>query len=379
MANEDGVWRTVGGRRIFIKKGQNLSDAMKDSGKFGSSTKKKALGKSLNDIEQENADGEGLKKLLGKDREEQAKINQDYIKEQSKLAKEKENRNTAERKKALDELREYSGMDADNAETYNAPLEEIKGRTEQLKKDFEKQEKKKALGKGLNDLNKEELDDETANKLFKKDDKKAKESEKTTDEDKRYNTNNETKRLEQAQKEAQAKYDHAQDKYEHYKFDDSEDAKKYREEYNREKDELTKADREYMEKLAKNYQEEYAKQQKASNKTYKVSELEKGKPYEIDMGYGIKKTAIFMGKDEDGNNAFYDGEGVAGTFAFSDKFMNESIKVSDNKDDDKFIELHNQLNKGANNNDWVKKAFQEYKKEHKNTKLTLDDFRKKQK
>jgi len=32
--NEDGVWRTVGGRRIFIKKGQSLEEAMKESGKF---------------------------------------------------------------------------------------------------------------------------------------------------------------------------------------------------------------------------------------------------------------------------------------------------------------------------------------------------------
>lgn len=30
-----GVWRTVGGRRIFIKDGQDLENAMKESGKFG--------------------------------------------------------------------------------------------------------------------------------------------------------------------------------------------------------------------------------------------------------------------------------------------------------------------------------------------------------
>ena len=30
----DGVWRTVGGRRIFIRNGQDLSSAMKESGKF---------------------------------------------------------------------------------------------------------------------------------------------------------------------------------------------------------------------------------------------------------------------------------------------------------------------------------------------------------
>ena len=30
-----GVWRTVGGRRIFIKDGEDLEIAMKNSGKFG--------------------------------------------------------------------------------------------------------------------------------------------------------------------------------------------------------------------------------------------------------------------------------------------------------------------------------------------------------
>lgn len=34
--NEDGVWRTVGGRRVFIRTGQSLSSAMKESGKFNS-------------------------------------------------------------------------------------------------------------------------------------------------------------------------------------------------------------------------------------------------------------------------------------------------------------------------------------------------------
>lgn len=32
--NEEGVWRTIGGRRVFIRTGQSLSDAMKESGKF---------------------------------------------------------------------------------------------------------------------------------------------------------------------------------------------------------------------------------------------------------------------------------------------------------------------------------------------------------
>lgn len=36
----DGVWRTVGGRRIFIKNGDNLSTAMRKSGKFDSIIRK---------------------------------------------------------------------------------------------------------------------------------------------------------------------------------------------------------------------------------------------------------------------------------------------------------------------------------------------------
>jgi hypothetical protein len=34
MADAGGVWRTVGGRRIFIKDGEDLTTAMKNSGKF---------------------------------------------------------------------------------------------------------------------------------------------------------------------------------------------------------------------------------------------------------------------------------------------------------------------------------------------------------
>lgn len=39
MANEKGVWRTIGGRRVFIKEGQDLASAMKESGKFKSARK----------------------------------------------------------------------------------------------------------------------------------------------------------------------------------------------------------------------------------------------------------------------------------------------------------------------------------------------------
>ena len=38
FVKENGVWRTVGGRRIFIKEGQDLASAMKESGKFKDKT-----------------------------------------------------------------------------------------------------------------------------------------------------------------------------------------------------------------------------------------------------------------------------------------------------------------------------------------------------
>ena len=34
MAEDEGVWRTICGRRVFIRTGQSLSDALRESGKF---------------------------------------------------------------------------------------------------------------------------------------------------------------------------------------------------------------------------------------------------------------------------------------------------------------------------------------------------------
>lgn len=59
MAKDEigGVWRTVGGRRIFIKEGQSLSDAMKKSGKFKDGKKK------MSDEELKKEIGNDVKKL----------------------------------------------------------------------------------------------------------------------------------------------------------------------------------------------------------------------------------------------------------------------------------------------------------------------------
>lgn len=41
MSEEGGVWRTIGGRRVFIKDGEDLATDMKQSGKFNSNKKEK--------------------------------------------------------------------------------------------------------------------------------------------------------------------------------------------------------------------------------------------------------------------------------------------------------------------------------------------------
>lgn len=43
MSDIGGVWRTVGGRRIFIKDGQNLMEAMIESGKFNNGSNQKNM------------------------------------------------------------------------------------------------------------------------------------------------------------------------------------------------------------------------------------------------------------------------------------------------------------------------------------------------
>lgn len=65
-----GVWRTIGGRRVFIRTGQSLSSAMKESGKF----KKKDIG---------NIDKKYIKKVADAKDEEDLKKADEYYKEKT--------------------------------------------------------------------------------------------------------------------------------------------------------------------------------------------------------------------------------------------------------------------------------------------------------
>ena len=508
MANPEGVWRTIGGRRIFIKTGQSVSSAMKESGKFKKATK---------------TTKEDLK---GANREEQKKINENYIKEQSKLANEKESRQelTKEYKKYSDSTGSMSddaftekaralGMsDEEIAKQIYAKHDGPESNTSSdnnIKRLLAKQKKEEALAKGDKTTADrfERYEKEFENRTSQSSNTELKEKMDQLRKDRKglvYNLeegymkdlSNEEKlkkvnaELENIKKQndnikkideeamAYQKEKHGEKGVEEYKKymnqgDDTfkkatGESSKTKESSKNIVDEVNESNREYAKKKAEEYRNtkdpmfQDVKEARARDyekqASYKASDLEEGKPYEIDMGNGIKKTAIYLGKDTDGNSAFYDGEGVNGTFAFSDKFVNEKLTVSDNKDDDKFMDLHNQLRNrdsnrehktkinsamdvptrirensdiaeqiiiddewndihtsyyGGNNaeivnertgkrvkitpydnketlskkiedsykenktssNDWVRDAFNQYKKDHPNTKMTIADFK----
>lgn len=64
--SEEGTWRTVKGRRVFIKKGQSLREAMSESGKFDKEKLQERLKRRLGKVSSETA-GEEWKKLTKSD------------------------------------------------------------------------------------------------------------------------------------------------------------------------------------------------------------------------------------------------------------------------------------------------------------------------
>lgn len=94
MANDiGGVWRTIGGRRIFIKDGQDLASAMKESGKFNSTSQSKAKKEDgvLEEFKKSDGNTESFKQALNKisEMEYNNEIDPDKYKEYiSKIQKE---------------------------------------------------------------------------------------------------------------------------------------------------------------------------------------------------------------------------------------------------------------------------------------------------
>lgn len=90
---EDGVWRTIGGRKVFIRNGQSLSDAMKESGKFSRVQKNQELYKK---VDEEN---KKIDELLDKNKKKEMPKEEDEKKELAReLAREIYGKNISDEK-----------------------------------------------------------------------------------------------------------------------------------------------------------------------------------------------------------------------------------------------------------------------------------------
>lgn len=160
-----GVWRTVGGRRIFIKDGQSLESAMRESGKF------KNQKQSYIDVDRRmRANIERVKKEYDDEMAEARRLGRDDLEEQ---AREKKAREIEKYKKLQDEnKKDYTKNKEDRniaktlVEVPGFPNYEYNTKTGEVKvKDYDKK---------LNEMKKENFDEaiERIDKIKSFDDRK---------------------------------------------------------------------------------------------------------------------------------------------------------------------------------------------------------------
>ena len=110
LNGKEGVWRTVGGRKIFIATGQSLKDAMKASGKFKNLNDNKESDKSDKKI-----DIPGFKDYEYNTETGEVKVKDDVLKEanrQNRLRTAKANAEASaeEYKKYYSDYKKYADM-----------------------------------------------------------------------------------------------------------------------------------------------------------------------------------------------------------------------------------------------------------------------------
>lgn len=141
----DGVWRTIGGRRVFIKNGQSLSDAMKESGKFSRVKRNEQLYKKL-DEEKNNTKNMldlEMSKYTSKEKLERAK---EKLESDKLTAEEREYYENYVEKREGKSIKDI--LQETNAQTSRE--EEIKAKAKEKDKD-ELPEKKKLMGYRINE------------------------------------------------------------------------------------------------------------------------------------------------------------------------------------------------------------------------------------
>lgn len=133
----DGVWRTVGGRRIFIKDGESLSSAMKKSGKFKLVKKgKKKKEDEIKELEKQLEETKGFLQRAGIEEKIRAlKAGYDDVEEYRKAEDERKAKISADREK---EKARQEETRIKKAEEMSKQLEKDKSEaTEEKREQFE--------------------------------------------------------------------------------------------------------------------------------------------------------------------------------------------------------------------------------------------------
>ena len=169
--NDDGVWRTIGGRRVFIRNGQDLASAMKESGKFKPKYDKKMFANDENymkESEEKEEDRRIQKAIEDKETNEKISNTNKELKKEGK--KEFDNRN----KNKENYIKEFNEK-YNNKEFYNKETNEVVN-AETLANDYIQYGGSETFGeysarrtKGLNQYKGEEK----ASKDIEKDSKKS--------------------------------------------------------------------------------------------------------------------------------------------------------------------------------------------------------------
>lgn len=311
MAKNDigGVWRTIGGRRVFIKDGQDLASAMKESGKF--KTKKQ---KREEDLEKYN------------------KLSQEERIEKYQSGKKWNDWSDDDETMSIDDYKKEYGNDVDRLKRELAQSERF------LDEDSEGyKEAKKNIENGYKYL-----------------DQLEKEKEPTTYFEGKKDIEDEVRQIYaeeglMATSERNLKY--ISEKYGIPK---------------------TQA-KAFIEDTAKRFDEEnenYNKKKSEINKTYTQKQLD-------NVWKTQDATEVYNYLTESEKRKLAQAHDDA---SFGNQSAKDYIKKMDNEVAQRYLENNAPINKklnekyGFNENDAYKKAFEKYKKEHPNSKITLKKF-----
>lgn len=136
----EGVWRTISGRRVFIKKGQSLKDAMRESGKFkdeGKSNSEKTpeeeLKEKIKKLEEEYEESRGKERLQKGKELREAKAEYDSLTgkdEERRIKKLRNHSVTIEEERILKQMGvadDYTLDDLEQAIKYGETIKEYTG------------------------------------------------------------------------------------------------------------------------------------------------------------------------------------------------------------------------------------------------------------